>query len=194
MQGLIATSRNGLRVLTDDAIQKVSALPLFVVGRRPGRWRASGLSNRIEGPARRAICQTSLRPRAEPETGPLSNINRRRSGVRFKSALAARHFELRQAIVYRARAAEALAPQVVEAIANSAIEGVVLMSPRTATIFSDLAARQEFETRRLQLAYFCLSEAVAGALTARLAPSRVKIARLPNLQEMLALLAGARQA
>ena len=55
VQGLIATSRNGLRVLTDDAIQKASTLPLFVVGPATGGAGArAGLSNRHRGTGRGA--------------------------------------------------------------------------------------------------------------------------------------------
>ena len=98
----------------------------------------------------------------------------------LKGALQALHFELRQAIVYRARAAQALDAQVVEAIASENVEGVVLMSPRTAAIFSDLAAKAGVAEPASRLTYFCLSEAVAKAIPASLAPSRVKIARLPK--------------
>lgn len=192
VQGLIATSRNALRVLGGDALGKASALPLFVVGPATGALaRDLGFQTVIEGPAAARDLPGVIASHAKPEAGPLLHITGEDQAFDLKSALAALHFEVRQTVVYRARAAEALAPQVVEAIANGAIEGVVLMSPRTATIFSDLAAKAGVRDAASRLAYFCLSEAVAGALTARLAPSRVKIARSPNLQEMLALLAGA---
>jgi hypothetical protein len=62
------------------------------------------------------------------------------------------------------------------------------MSPRTASIFAALVMGAGLADAARKLGYFCLSKAVAEGLNP-LAPSDVRIARRPNLEEVLALLA-----
>jgi uroporphyrinogen-III synthase len=88
--------------------------------------------------------------------------------------------------VYRMDAAAALPAPVVRAIAAGAIDAVMLMSPRAASIWSRLALRHDLVGALRQVLHLCISDAVAGRLAA-LGPSVVDVARRPTLEEMLAL-------
>ncbi len=162
---------------------------MFAVGPATGTLaREMGFRSVIEGPAAAHDLVPIIAKTTKPEAGTLLQITGEDQAFDMKSALAGIGYRVERAIVYRACAAEALAPQVVEAISEGEIEGVVLMSPRTATIFSDLAAKAGIMEPASRLTYFCLSGSVARALRIS-GPLTVKVARLPNLQEMLALLA-----
>ncbi len=67
------------------------------------------------------------------------------------------------------------------------IDGVILMSPRTAEIYVSLCHRHGNLNCAKTLSYFCLSENVAAKL-ASLEPDRVLISRKPNKEALLDLL------
>ena len=86
-----------------------------------------------------------------------------------------------------AAAANALSEDTVEQLAMGEIDGVILMSPRTATIYAALMRKHGLAAVARGLAHFCLSEAMARRLS-RWAPSRAEIAEAPRLEEVLALI------
>ena len=89
--------------------------------------------------------------------------------------------------VYRTDPAPALPATAVEAMRAGALDGVVLMSPRTARVYVDLTKRADLLPAAGKLRYFCLSDAVARELSP-LGSVRVKVAQAPHAEEMLALI------
>jgi uroporphyrinogen-III synthase len=67
------------------------------------------------------------------------------------------------------------------------IEGVILMSPRTAATYARLVRKHGLAASVADIAHFCLSEAVAAPLTA-LGVVHTEIAATPRLEELLALI------
>jgi uroporphyrinogen-III synthase len=78
----------------------------------------------------------------------------------------------------------------VEVIRSGALDGVILMSPRTGSIFAELVAAAGLAESARRLAFFCLSDAVSASLKG-LRPMDVRVARRPNAEEVLALVASA---
>ena len=64
------------------------------------------------------------------------------------------------------------------------LDGVILMSPRTAKIFAALLARHGLVTQGTRLVCYCLSEAVAEVVS-RL--DGVRVAARPREEDVLAL-------
>ena len=61
-----------------------------------------------------------------------------------------------QAVVYRSVAAKSLSEETVEQLAEGEIEGVILLSPRTAAVYASLMRRQGLSTVARTLTHFCV--------------------------------------
>lgn len=190
VQALIATSRNAIRGLVEGlSIDAARLLPIVTVG--PGTAalaRDVGFETVIAGPATAHDLASVIPAHFRPEAGALLHLTGDKLAFDLKGALEAQGFSVRQTTVYRTRAATALPVAVTRAIAGGTLDAVTLMSPRTAATFVDLAVSAGLSEPARALSYYCLSEAVAAALTP-LAPPKVVVSALPNSQEMLALLA-----
>ena len=90
-------------------------------------------------------------------------------------------------VVYRMLPARAFADTTVEDLATHAIDGVLLMSPRTAAVYAGLVARHGLTAAVRTLPHFCLSKAIARRLQP-LGPVPTRIAEAPRLEELLALI------
>ena len=75
---------------------------------------------------------------AEPSAGLLLHLAGDTLAGDLGGELELHGFRVLQPVVYRMRAATALADETVEQLAMGEIEGVILMSPRTATIYVSL--------------------------------------------------------
>lgn len=91
-------------------------------------------------------------------------------------------------MVYRTQPAQALPEPARAALEGGAADGVVLMSPATAKVFTKIVQGADLTSALARLTYFCLSTAVAEVVAAPGA-AEVLVARKPNLEEMLALIA-----
>jgi len=189
VQALIATSRNAIRSLArSTAIGQARTLPLFVVGAATAaEARVAGFTRIIEGPASARDLVPLIAGKAAPGKGALLHLAGDTLAYDLKAALGTAGFEVREEIVYRARTLEKLESGVADAIRTGSLEGVILMSPRTASVFAGLVTDAGLADGARKLGYFCLSETVAEALNS-LAPPRVRIAPRPNTEEVLALL------
>jgi uroporphyrinogen-III synthase len=83
--------------------------------------------------------------------------------------------------------AKALSDATIEQLATGEIEGVILMSPRTAAVYVTLIRRHALAATIRPLPHFCLSAAVARRLEP-LGTVRIEIADAPRLEELLALI------
>jgi uroporphyrinogen-III synthase len=189
-QAIIVTSRNGLRNIGGAPFSDAArALPLFAVGPATAALgRALGFSHVIEGTGGAQALAALISAEASPTAGPLIQLSGAEAAFDLEGSLKGRGFDVRRTIVYRTEPATRLPPEVGEALQAGHVDGVMLMSPRTAIVYANLMRDAGLETQARQLAHFCLSEAVARNLAA-LDPVRTAVARSPNSQEMLALIA-----
>jgi uroporphyrinogen-III synthase len=190
VQGLIVTSRNGLRSVASGALPDASlGLPLFAVGPGTGALaRDLGFRQVIEGPGTGRELADVIRKSARPTDGALVHLAAEQLAFDLKRALAPDGFDVVTHVVYATEAAASFPPTVVQDFRAGAFDGVVLMSPRTARVYVTLVAEADLKAAARRLTHFCLSHAVAQELQA-LGSVNAPVARLPHSQEMLALIA-----
>jgi uroporphyrinogen-III synthase len=189
VQALIATSRNGLRALKAHPLRaEARKLPLFAVGRATAaEARAQGFEIVLTGAGTAAELVTHIVSVSDPSAGLLLHLAGDTLAADLRRELEQHGFRVLQPVVYRMRAATALTEETVEQLAFGEIEGVILMSPRTATIYATLIRKQGLASIARGLTHFCLSEAVARRLEP-LGAVRTLIAHAPRLEEVLALI------
>jgi uroporphyrinogen-III synthase len=190
VQGLVVTSRNGLRAVAVDGIPaRALDLPLFAVGPGTGAFaRALGFRNVTEGPGTGRELADVIRQTALPDKGALVHLAAAQLAFDLRSALAPDGFDVVTHVVYATEAAASLPPAAVRDFRAGAFDGVVLMSPRTARVYAALVADANLCEAANRLTHFCLSGAVAQELHA-LGSVNAAVASLPHSQEMLALIA-----
>lgn len=188
VQGLIATSRNGLKAVAPLPTAAL-ALPLLAVGPGTGELgRELGFHRVIEGPGTGRELAELIRAEVEPSAGSLVHLAGDTLAFNLKDALVEDGFDIRTEVVYQTEPATALSPAAVQGFREGSLDGVVLMSPRTAKVYAKLAADAGVVAEASEIVHFCLSDAVARNL-APLGTVRLKVARLPNSEEILALVA-----
>jgi uroporphyrinogen-III synthase len=188
VQALIATSRNGLRAVAPLSAEAL-ALPLFAVGPATATLgRELGFRRVIEGPGTGRELADVIRSQVDPAAGPLIHLAGDTLAFDLQSALAGDGIKVRTEVVYRTEPVSSLAPEAADGLRDGSFEGVVLMSPRTARVYAKLAADAGLVAALGEVVHFCLSQAVCRDL-APLGSLKTKVARSPNSQEMLALIA-----
>lgn len=189
VQGLIATSRNGLRGLRDGrSLEGAKALPMFVVG--PGTAELAkdlGFSNIHDGPASARDLVPLIAGLADPLGGRLVHACGDKLAFDLAAALAPLGFMIERLTVYRSRPATSLQGATIAGLATGAIDTVVLMSPLTAKTFAKLAVEAHLMEQCQRVVYICLSDKVAGAL-APLSPVATLIAPKPNSDAIFTLI------
>lgn len=189
-QALIATSRNALRALkVDTALARARTLPLFAVGNATAaEARALGFETVVTGAGTAAELVAHLVSTLDPAGGLLVHLAGDRLATDLKGELEAHGFRVVQPIVYRMLPARAFSRDTVEQLVTGEIEGIILMSPRTAAVYAALVRKHGLAATIRPLPHFCLSAAVARRLEP-LGTIRTQIAETPRLEEVLALIA-----
>ncbi len=187
-QALIATSRNGLHALAKGSkLEAAKSLLLFAVG--PGTAataRKMGFTSIVEGPSNARELVPVIAEHAEVNGGPLVHLAGDMVTANFVDELHRLGFFVTQPIVYTTQVAERFASPTVASMRNKRIDGVILLSPRTAEVYTGLVRQHNLRDACRGIVHFCISAATADRL-ASLEGLPVKITERPNLQEMLAL-------
>jgi len=188
VQALIATSRNALRAVAPIA-EPALALPLLAVGPATSALaRALGFRTVVEGPGDGRGLADVIATSLAASGGDLVHLAGDVLAFDLAAALAPLDFRVRTEQVYRTEPAPNLPAAAAEALERGSLDGVVLMSPRTAKIYARLVTDAGLAAATGKPLHFCLSDAVRSAL-APLGTVRAAVARAPNSQEMLALIA-----
>lgn len=189
VQALVATSRNGLKALAaHPEFAAAKRLPLFAVGPATAALaRSQGFPRIFEGPSAARDLVPLITANTASPGGPLLHLAGDRLAFDLKASLAAQGLELHQVTLYRSVAASALTSAAQAALRVKHFDAIVLMSPRSAMIFADLAAKAGLWDMACRSVFLCLSASVADKL-APFGPYHVEIAERPNMQEMLALI------
>jgi uroporphyrinogen-III synthase len=189
VQALIATSRYGLRALKSSPLRgEARKLPLFAVGRATAaEGRALGFETILTGAGTAEELVAHIVSVADPAAGLLLHLAGEKLAGDLAGELESHGFRVLQEVVYRMRPATALSDEIVEMLAMGEIDGVILMSPQTATIYASLMRKQGLTSVARSLTHFCLSGAIARRLQP-LGTMRTEIADTPRLEEVLALI------
>jgi uroporphyrinogen-III synthase len=187
-QALIVTSRNALRALaTHRELAASLQLSLFAVGEATAKAAAElGFAKVVSGPGTGEGLSRLIADALDPNAGALVHLSGETVAFDLKSALQAKGFTLRQPVLYRAVAATRLPESALALLNAGELDGVILMSPRTAAIFAALVVRADALTQAARLDCYCLSAAVAQAVESLKA--RAIVAARPSEEDILALL------
>ncbi|MBC8012932.1 MAG: uroporphyrinogen-III synthase [Methyloceanibacter sp.] len=187
-QGLIVTSRNALRALASHPERgEALKLPLFAVGEATARQAQElDFADVTIGPGTGAELAALIVDELKPERGPLVHLAGETLAFDLKAALESQGFSVRRPVLYRAVPAHALPAEALSLLKAGKLDGVILMSPRTAKTFADLLARDGLVTQAKSLVCYCLSGAVAETVAPLGFAARVAAA--PREEDVLALL------
>jgi len=188
-QALIATSRNALRAIkASRVLAEARQLPLFAVGRATAaEARALGFETVVTGAGTAAELVAQIASVLDPAAGVLVHLAGDTLAHDLAAELEAHGFRVRSTVVYRMRPATTFADTTVEDLVGGGIDGIILMSPRTAAIYARLVARHGLTAAVRTLPHFCLSEAIAQRLQP-LGAVPTRVADAPRLEELLALI------
>lgn len=186
-QALLFTSRNAIRALDvhrerDEALK----LPVFAVGETTTRAaQALGFPDVTMGTGTGSDLAELVRQELDPEQGPLVHLAGETLAFDLKGALEKRGFAVRQPVLYRAVPVPQFPPEALRLLKERSLDGVILMSPRTARTFVALLGQAGALTEGKRAICYCLSQAVAEAV----APLgfAVRIAAKPREEDVLAL-------
>lgn len=183
VQGLLMTSANGVRAFSKRNQER--HIPVYAVGDatrreadRSGYLKTHTASGDVE-----ALAQLVLEL-AKPEDGALLHCAGTRQAGDLAGMLSEHGFIYRREVLYEAKAAQCLQAPTIAALKNHELDGVLLFSPRTATIFMNCLENSGCAPRPDQLTAYCLSQAVADRVQAR-GWTRVKIARKPTQDALI---------
>lgn len=190
VQALIATSRNGVRALRNHPARSAAvSIPLFAVGRATAdEARALGFETVITGAGNAEALMNHIVSVVDPAAGLLLHLAGDRLATDLAGDLEAQGFRVLEVVVYRTVAAKSLSDDTVEQLAMGEIDGVLLLSPHTATVYASLVRKHGLQSVVRAMTHFCLSEAVARRLEP-LGRLDVDVAAAPSLKEVLASVA-----
>jgi len=185
---LILTSRNAARALAQSqAFGAARKRRIIAVG--PGTAslaRELGFSDIVTGPGTGAELVPVIAAQARSLEGAFAHLRGDVIAFDLKQALAAHGVAVREISAYRSNPARAFSPQTRALLQNHELDAVILMSPRTGTIFTELVMASGLEAPARDLVLLCLSPAVAAAVKP-LCPKRIEVAESPNLEAMLSV-------
>lgn len=189
--GLIATSQNGLRSLQLSGLtDKVKRLQVYCVGEATAKLAQDmKLPNITAGRGTAADLVPVIAERHKSRPGSVVHLAGDHLAFDLKGVLGAQGVEVREIPAYRSIAAEKLSPEALGGIKSNRISVVTLMSPRSAAIWTSLAAKHGLQGELSKLVHVCLSQAVADKLNLK-PPALVEVAAEPKLDEILVLIKG----
>jgi len=188
-QALVATSRNALRALkASPALAEARGLPLFAVGKATAaEARALGFATVVTGAGTAAELVAHVVSALDPAAGLIVHLAGATLATDLAGELEAHGFRVVQPVVYRMVPATALSDQTVEQLGSGEIDGVMLMSPRTAAVYVALIRKHHLAAAVRTVLHFCLSRAVVRRLEP-LGDVPARVAEAPRLEDLLALI------
>lgn len=187
-QAIVITSGNSLRALQETpGFERIAGAPFYCVGDETAR-RAQAIGLRtLLATAENAEQLAARIVSSARKDSPLVHLTGEHQAFDLAGALAREGLLFETIPVYSMEASREFAPQVERMLKAHEIDGVILMSPRTAAIYVSLCHRHAIADCAKTPLYLCLSDNVAAKL-ASLKPQRVRISDKPNRKALLELL------
>jgi uroporphyrinogen-III synthase len=188
-QALIATSRNALRALVGRPEEEAcKAMPLFVVGRGTARTaREMGFENVIEGPSTASALFGLIVNVTSINDGALVHLSAENVAYNLCEELRHLGYHVFQPILYRSIQTKALSDILLHNIKTGKIDGVLLLSGRTAEAYVSIVNSMGLLGAARKMTHYCLSKSISSRLSS-LQPIKVKLSSSPNIDEMLAMM------
>lgn len=162
---ILATSRNGLLALrgSRDALDASQALPIITVGSATAALaRDMGFGDVVAGPGTAADLIPLIDQRFGATAGRFAHLSGDHIAFDLAGALSERGHHVQSVAAYRSIAAQTLRVEALRDLEDGRIDAVILMSPRTARIWSDIVNAVQMPAATLT--HICLSGAVAKAV------------------------------
>ncbi len=190
-QAMLVTSANALTSLAEGGVPaRLKSVQVMAIG--PAAHKSAtelGFAKVTQSDGGDLAALTALcRKLLEPEKGPLLYLSGKVRSGDLAGDLAQHGFETALVEIYDALPAQQLPPGVEDLIRDYRVDGVVLYSPRTASIWADLIQQAGLEQAAANIIHLCLSDNVAKRLreTSR-ADFEIVVASKPNDDAMLDL-------
>jgi uroporphyrinogen-III synthase len=182
-QAMVATSANGIRMLTGHpelkTIRMLTVGPQSLKAARDAGYRKSEAhGGDLEG------LVEFVRKSLQPAAGPILYLSGNETAGDLEGQLRAAGFDCWRSIVYDAVQAKDLGPAE-SVLRNHAAEAVLLYSPRSARIWCKIVWDSGLIEEAAAAHYFCLSKNVAAVLPKTWSST---VAKSPDESAMLALL------
>ena len=189
VQALLVTSANGLRALGARADFSVwQTVPIYAVGpTTAGMARDLGFDQVVEAQGDVVSLAALAIDALDPDAGPVIHVSGTVTAGDLRGTLERAGLWVETAVLYEAKAADALAPETAAALAAGEIDGVLLYSRRSAEIFVELCKKATPSPDIEQTHAFCLSGNAAAPLQS-LSLASIQVALRPNETELLALI------
>ncbi|MDE2499520.1 MAG: uroporphyrinogen-III synthase [Alphaproteobacteria bacterium] len=186
VQGVLATSANGVRALARRTVRR--DLPLFAVGPQTAQEaRAAGFV-RVESADGDAVALAEALPQwAQPEGGALLHATGAEGEGKLAALLIAKGYEVRTAVLYDVMASATLPQNVIGALREGSLHAAIFFSPRSAGVFKACILDVGLSEVCARLIAVCISQAAANAL-APLSFREIRVAARPNQDALLACL------
>lgn len=185
MQGVIATSANGVRAFAARSDKR--DIPIYAVGPQTAEAATqAGFQFVYSAEGDAAALAEAIAGWAKPDMGGLLHAAGTETAGRLRQALQAKGFAVTVEILYEATPVAELPQNLADALRADSLDGVMLFSPRSAKLFASLVTGAKLGHACARLKCFCISAATASAL-GDLSFQQVSVAGAPNQEAMLAL-------
>jgi uroporphyrinogen-III synthase len=166
VQGLIATSRNALRGLAGNGSFEASKrLPIYCVGEATASFaRELGFVHVVAGQGAAKDLIPLITYSSTPDAGALLYITGQHLAFDMEKPLKASGFAVPRVIIYEAREADKSVLAAFAEALRAGVDGIILMSPRTATICVNTIKQFKLEREAATATCYCYSSAVARPL------------------------------
>jgi uroporphyrinogen-III synthase len=184
---VLITSANALRVLSDEQIATLRALPLYAVGQRTAdeaRERGFAQVHSAHGDATDLV--RLVAERHANETAPYLYLAGEDRAAEIEGVLRQRGIRVETVVVYRMMTT-GFPPELFDALERRAVDAVLHFSRRSAENYLAGAKAADLIERALAPRQFCLSAAVVEPLRAAGATD-IAMAGRPDEASLLALL------
>jgi uroporphyrinogen-III synthase len=188
-QAILVTSANALSSLSELGITpQLKQIPLMAVGSASARLAGElGFAHvkQADGGDLAGLTETCLTT-LDPEAGPLLYLSGKVRSGDLVGNLTAGGFKTIRLELYDAVPAKQLPDNILTSLRAGKIDGVVLYSPRTATVWVDLINKTDLKSQTEKIVHFCLSENVAHRLRDTAGTKiEIAVASNPNDDAML---------
>jgi uroporphyrinogen-III synthase len=183
VQALLATSANGVRALARRTARR--DLAVFAVGSQTSEAaRAAGFTDVRNADGNSENLANAVRGWAASDGGALLHAAGAEAEGRLADILTAAGYSVRTAVLYDVPAVATLPESARAALADCTLDAVLLLSARSAQVFTACVAQADLATACRRVTAVCISEAAAKPL-AGLAFKDIRIAARPNQSSLL---------
>ncbi|MDA8233060.1 MAG: uroporphyrinogen-III synthase [Magnetospirillum sp.] len=163
IQGILATSANGIRALARVLADR--SLPVWAVGDSSARVaRALGYANVESAGGDVETLAALVIGRVDPAKGALLHAAAGAVAGDLAGRLGAAGFAVRRVVLYDARTATGVSAELADALRTQSLDAALFFSPRTAATFATLVGAAGLDPCCRSVAAYALSAAVAREL------------------------------